>query len=155
MADYSIANVSQSTDELIEKNQSNKEALLELFNTMNLIVKISYDLNCQDLSPAFEDNLAGVMGIFHKYLTYTNPVLQTDDDDEAGPLEKVKSGICELLEMFAFKYNDVFDDLLEGFANSTWGLLTGLGTQEKYDIVSSAPVTIGLLSMNLTATARQ
>lgn len=109
---------------------------MELFSTMNLIVKISYDLNCQDLAPAFEENLPAVMGVFHKYLVYTNPILDTDDDEEAGPLERVKSGICELLQLFAFKYNDVFDELLEGFANSTWGLLTNLGPAAKYDIVS-------------------
>lgn len=76
------------------------------------------------------------MGLFHKYLTYSNDLLTTDDDDEAGPLEKVKAGICELLQLFTHKYEDVFEEMLQNFVNSTWELLTNLGPQPKYDIVS-------------------
>ncbi|KAI5803210.1 Cse1-domain-containing protein [Geopyxis carbonaria] len=127
----------ESTDNLISQNSGNKETLQELFATLNLIVKLSFDLNCQDLSPDFEENLPSIMALFHKYLTYSNDLLVTDDDDEAGPLEKVKSGICELLQLFAFKYADVFDNILQDFANSTWALLTNLGPEPKYDILVS------------------
>lgn len=76
------------------------------------------------------------MGLFHKYLTYSNPLLVTVDDDEAGPLERVKAGICEFLQLFTHKYEDVFDDMLQNFVNSTWMLLTAMGLEPKYDIVS-------------------
>ena len=127
----------ETTDALITQNANNKDALKELFQTLNLIVKLSFDLNCQDLAPVFEENLPAIMDIFHKYLTYKNPLLETDDDDEAGPLERTKSGICELLVLFAGKYEDVFDAMLQNFVNSTWALLTELGPESKYDILVS------------------
>jgi exportin-2 (importin alpha re-exporter) len=138
----------ESTDALITQNANNKQALRELFQTLNLIVKLSFDLNCQDLAPVYEENLATIMGIFHKYLTYTNPLLETDDDEESGALERTKSGICELLQLFAGKYEDVFDPMLQNFANSTWTLLTELGPQPKYDILVSNALQF------LTAVAR-
>lgn len=121
---------------LITQNENNKPALQGLYQTLNLIVKISFDLNCQDLAPVFEENLTTIMGLFHKYLTYSSPLLVTDDEDEAGPLERVKAGICEFLQLFTHKYEDVFDDMLQNFVNSTWMLLTTTGLEPKYDIVS-------------------
>jgi exportin-2 (importin alpha re-exporter) len=138
----------ESTDALITQNANDKQALRELFQTLNLIVKLSFDLNCQDLAPVYEENLATIMGIFHKYLTYTNPLLETDDEEESGALERTKSGICELLQLFAGKYEDVFDPMLQNFANSTWTLLTELGPQPKYDILVSNALQF------LTAVAR-
>jgi exportin-2 (importin alpha re-exporter) len=138
----------ESTDALITQNANNQAALKELFQTLSLIVKLSFDLNCQDLAPIFEENLTTIMAIFHKYLTYSNPLLVTDDDDEAGPLERTKSGICELLQLFAGKYEDVFDQLLQNFANSTWTLLTEIGLESKYDILVSQALHF------LTAVAR-
>ncbi|KAI5849541.1 Cse1-domain-containing protein [Morchella snyderi] len=126
-----------STDSLIEQNVNDKVTLQGLYQTLNLIVKISFDLNCQDLAPGFEESLAAIMGLFHKYLTYSNDLLTTDDDDEAGPLERVKAGICELLQLFTHKYEDVFEEMLQNFVNSTWELLTNLGPQPKYDILVS------------------
>ncbi|KAF8538224.1 Cse1-domain-containing protein [Trichophaea hybrida] len=138
----------ESTDALITQNANNQAALKELFQTLNLIVKLSFDLNCQDLAPIFEENLGTIMAIFHKYLTYTNPLLVTDDDEEAGALERTKSGICELLQLFVGKYEDVFGSMLENFANSTWTLLTDLGPQPKHDILVSKALHF------LTAVAR-
>lgn len=77
------------------------------------------------------------MAIFHKYLTYTNPLLETDDDEESGPLERVGAGVCEILVLYTHKYEEVFEDLLQGFVNSTWMLLTNIGLEQKYDIVCS------------------
>src|SRR5436305_2186540 len=106
-----------------------------LFQILNLLVKIFYDLCCQDLPPIFEDNLQSFMSLLHKYLSYTNPLLVTDNDDESGPLEFVRAGICEVLVLYAHKYEDVFGSLITGFVESTWTLLTTIGLEPKYDIV--------------------
>ncbi|KAF8468906.1 Cse1-domain-containing protein [Kalaharituber pfeilii] len=127
----------ETTNRLIEQNKNNKQALTDLFQTLNLMVKIYFDLNCQDLPPSFEELLPEIMSIFHKYLTYTNPLLDTDDDNESGPLERVKAGICEVLVLYTHKYEDVFDKLLQNFVNSTWMLLTNIGLEAKYDILVS------------------
>ena len=129
--------VQQSTDSLIEQNQSNKQLLPQTFTTLNLIMKIFYDLSLQDLPPAFEDNLAGITVLLHKYLTYENPMLDTNEDGEVGQLELVKSGILEVLSLYVQKYEDAFGIHVEPFVKSTWNLLTGVGPETKYDILVS------------------
>jgi len=126
----------QTTDQLIDQSEDNKEVLTGLFQTLNLLLKIFFDLNCQDLPPQFETNIKSIMTIFHKYLAYTNPLLNTDDDEESGPLERVKAAICEVLVLYTHKYEDVFEELLPGFVSSTWMLLTSITLEQKYDIVS-------------------
>lgn len=127
----------QHTDSLIEQNQSNKELLPQVFATLNLIIKLFYDLSVQDLPPAFEDNLTGITVLLHKYLTYENPLLNTNEDSEVGQLELVKSGILEVLSLYVQKYEDVFGIHVEPFVKSTWNLLTTVGMETKYDILVS------------------
>jgi len=134
-------------DALIASNQTNKDSLKILFDTLQLILKLYVDLNCQDIPEFFEDNLTSFMEIFHKYLTYNNPLLVTDvpppcfrtwltvqDDEGAGPLEKTKANICEIIEIYTKKYEDVFP-MLPNFVETTWTLLTSTGLEPKYDIV--------------------
>ena len=132
----------QTTDQLIEENKDNKPVLTDLFQTLNLLLKIFFDLNCQDLPPPFETNIKSIMAIFHKYLAYTNPLLETDDDEESGPLERVKAAICEVLVLYTHKYEDIFEELLQEFVNSTWVLLTNIGLEQKYDIVCPLQFTV-------------
>lgn len=126
-----------STDQQIEANKSNKDALKQYVEVMNLLVKLFYDLSSQDLPPIFEDNLAEVTSLLHKYLTYENPLLATDDESESGPLEYVKAGICEVMTLYMQKYEDAFGDLCQPFITSAWTLLTTIGPETKFDILVS------------------
>ena len=63
------------------------------------------------------------MNHFHSLLTTTDKLLETDDDEEAGPLELVKSQICEIAAMFAQKYDEDFSTYLPQFVQSIWNLL--------------------------------
>lgn len=101
------------------------------------MVKLFYDLSCQDLPPIFEDNLAAITTLLHKYLKYDNPLLHTDDDTESGPLEYVKAGIFEVLVLYVQKYEDAFGEHLTQFVESSWNLLTTIGPETKYDILVS------------------
>lgn len=104
---------------------------------MNLIVKLFYDLSVQDLPPIFEDSLPAVSSLLHKYLIYDNQLLHTDDDSDAGPLEHVKAGIFEVLELWVQKYEDAFGEHVGQFISSSWNLLTTVGPQIKNDILVS------------------
>ena len=128
---------SQSTDRLIDQSQTDKASLLQLFATLNLIVKLFYDLSVQDLPPVFEDNLPAVTTLLHKYFAYDNKLLETDDDGEAGPLEHVKAGIYEVLELWVKKYEDAFGGHVGQFIGSSWNLLTTVGPETKFDILVS------------------
>lgn len=63
---------------------------------MDLLIKIFYDLNCQDIPAFLRDNINTLFEIVLKYLVYSNPLLESDTDEESGPIEKVKTSICEL-----------------------------------------------------------
>ena len=75
---------------------------------MSLLIKVFYDLSCQDMPPQFESNLEHLSTLLHKYLTYENPLLATDDDSEAGVVETVKADICEVLQLYVTKFDDDF-----------------------------------------------
>ncbi|KAK9371349.1 Cse1-domain-containing protein [Lipomyces kononenkoae] len=127
----------QRTDELIAENDKNKAMLEPLFQSLLLIVKIYFDLNCQDIPEFFEDHIDLLMGLVHKYLQYRNPIIETDDDSETGPLEQVKASICELIQLYSQRYEEVFSSILPSFVDTTWTLLTTTGLEPKYDILIS------------------
>ncbi|CAO3625530.1 unnamed protein product [Cunninghamella echinulata] len=122
----------QVTDSLITENANNAEALSILSQSMILLIKIYYDLNCQDLPEFFEDNLPTFSGLFRKYLTYENPLLESQDEDEAGPLEKIKTGICEVIELYSQKYAEDFPQLSE-FLPIIFTLITNASQDAKHD----------------------
>ena len=101
------------------------------------MMKLFYDLSCQDLPPMFEDNLLAITALLQKYLTFDDPSLHSDSDDEAGPLEFVKSGILEVLSLYVQKYEDAFGAHVGTFVQSAWNLLTTIGPETKYDILVS------------------
>ena len=111
--------------------------LAEHVDTLNLLMKLFYDLSCQDLPPLFEENLGAISGLLQKYLAFHDAALQTDTDEESGPLEFVKSGILEALSLYVQKYGDAFDKYVGAFLQSTWNLLTTTGSETKYDILVS------------------
>ncbi|KAJ5563991.1 CAS/CSE C-terminal [Penicillium frequentans] len=85
----------------------------------------------------FEENISAIAGILHKYLTYDNQLLHTDDDTEAGLLEYVRAGIFEVLTLYVQKFLDAFGPEVGQFIQSSWGLLTTIGQETKYDILVS------------------
>lgn len=130
-------NLLENTDRVIGNSQNSPEALKGAFTTLELIIKIFYDLSCQDLPPVFEDNIAAISTLLHKYLVYDNPALHTDDESESGPLEYVKAGIFEALMLYVSKYEDVFGPQLPQFVETTWNFLMSVGLETKYDILVS------------------
>ena len=129
-----------NTDSLIDQHAGNADALKVLFSCLLLLCKIYFSLNCQDLPAFFEDNMSSFMPLFVKYLNYSNPLLQSDDDNEAGPVEKVKTAICEIVDMYARKYEEEFTHLPQ-FVSAIWQNLTNSGLEGKYDQLVSTGIT--------------
>ncbi|KAG5440929.1 hypothetical protein PCK2_000084, partial [Pneumocystis canis] len=127
-------NLFQRLDELIMQNSENKEALDLLFKNLVLCTDLFYDLNCQDLPPFFEDNIEKCMGLLHKYLNYSNPLLISEEHNAEDLLGKVKSNIFEIVELYTQRYEDVFSMLPE-FVNTSWNLLTSISFEKKNDIL--------------------
>ncbi|KAI0129235.1 putative mportin-alpha export receptor [Hypoxylon sp. NC0597] len=132
-------NLLSATDQQITAHANDKVALKGYFDTMSLLIKVFYDLSCQDMPPQFESNLEDISTLLHKYLTYENPLLATDDDSEASVIEIVKADICEALQLYVTKYDDDFGRYTQVFVNSAWNLLSTIGPETKYDnLVSKA-----------------
>ena len=100
-------------------------------------MKLIYDLSCQDLPPIFEENLSQLAVLFQKYLSLDQPVLHTDTNEESGPLEYLKSSIFEVLTLFVQKYEDAITTHVGDFVQRSWGLLTTIGIEPKFDILVS------------------
>ncbi|KOS18488.1 Importin alpha re-exporter [Escovopsis weberi] len=126
-----------NTDSKIAASAQDKAALRGWFETLDLQIKIMYDMSCHDLPPIFEDNLSSISELLHKYLTYTNRLLDTDDDTEVSILDTVKADICEFLELYTFKYDADFSQYCKPFITSTWNLLSSIGSEVKYDNITS------------------
>lgn len=127
----------QNVDQAVTQSQDNKTVLQQNFTTLSLMMKLFYDLSCQDLPPDFEENIGAISALFLKYLSYDNKLLHTDDETEAGPQEFVKAGIFEALQLYAQKYEDAFGPHLSQFIQSSWQLLTTVGPDTKYDVLTS------------------
>ncbi|TPX53175.1 hypothetical protein SeMB42_g00951 [Synchytrium endobioticum] len=129
----------QTTDALIDQNRTNPSQLRILFNTLLLLTKLFYSLNSQDLPEFFEDHMAEFMNLLLKYLKYSNPLLESEGDDEAGPVEKVKASIAEIIDLYATRYEEDFSQLPQ-FVQTIWELLTTTGTHAKYDTLVSKSI---------------
>lgn len=122
---------------MIEQHRSDPHMLKGLLATMNLIMKLFYDLSCQDLPPLFEERIGPISELWRKYLAFEAPVLQSSDDDEPSPVDFVKSSIFEVLGLYVQKFGDDFGSKIGGFVEATWTLLTTVGSEPKYDILVS------------------
>ncbi|KZM24630.1 protein export from nucleus [Ascochyta rabiei] len=134
-SDDLFTEINHNTDTLIAHAHADPAALKSAFTTLDLIMKLFYDLSCQDLPPVFEDNVAAISSVLHKYLTYDNPSLHTSEDDESGPQEYVRAGIFEALMLYIQKYEDAFGAHLAQFIETTWNFLMTVGLETKYDIL--------------------
>ncbi|RKP12976.1 Cse1-domain-containing protein, partial [Piptocephalis cylindrospora] len=121
------------TDELIDASAGDLRALNLLMRAMELQAMIFQDLSSKDLPPFMEDNMAQFMQIWHKYLTYTNPVLEADaDEDHPGPMEMVRTAICGIVELYTIKYGEDFP-MVTQFIDSIWKLLSTTGKDARFD----------------------
>ncbi len=93
---------------------------------------------------------------FLELLTLDNKLLQTDDDEEPGLLEDLKSQICDNIGrvfiifinkqcfmrifptgLYAHKYEEEFSPFMKEFVTAVWNLLLTVGPQVKYDLLAS------------------
>nr|XP_040231839.2 exportin-2 [Anopheles coluzzii] len=134
-----LTDLLQATLGLAEAHAGNKEALSVIYNSLVLVCKVFFSLNSQDLPEFFEDNMETWMKAFHGLLTVDVPCLKTDDDEDAGVLEHLRSQICENLCMYALKYDEEFSPYMPQFVTAVWELLVKSHIHTKYDaLVSNA-----------------
>lgn len=139
-------------DQLIDENSNNKASLLILFDNLLLLIKIYYDLNCQDIPEFFEDHLTEGFTLMHKYLSYSNKLIEDkDEEEEIDVLTLVKTNICELTQLYTTRYEEEFAKFIPEFIKSVWRLLVETGPQQKYDLLVSKSINYLASVSSLTA----
>lgn len=111
--------------------------LQKWFETLDLQIKIMYDMCSHDIPPIFDESLDSIATLLRKYLDYSNPLMETDDEAETSIVDTVKADICELLELLTTKYDDDWSRYTAPFISSAWNLLSSIGPETKYDAVVS------------------
>jgi len=120
---------------MIQQNETNQLPLQQHFATLNISMKLLYDLSVQELPPTFEEHLQSLSALLNRYLQYDNKLLRTEE--ESGPLEYVKAGIYEILNLWVQKYEEDLSPYIGQFVETSWTLLTTVGPETKYDILAS------------------
>lgn len=107
------------------------------YESMNLLIQIFYDFNCQDLPVFFEDHIQEFMGYLLKYLSFTLPpgASADDDDDVASVYESVRTSVCEALTLYTERYEEEFAPFMSKFVEAGWTLLTTTGPEQKHDLL--------------------
>jgi exportin-2 (importin alpha re-exporter) len=111
---------------------------LEALRTMN---RIFFSLNYQDLPEFFEDHMQEWMGQFAKYLTYANPCVTDDDEEnEPGPIDNLQASIVANLSLYADKDEEPFLPFLPDFTKLVWGLLMKVTAYKKHDVLATTSI---------------
>lgn len=117
---------------------SMQEELLQLLKTINLLIKIFYDLNCQDIPEFFEDHIKEFMSILLQYLQYKPTIALEQDENEVGVLEDIRIGICDIIQLYTQRYEEEFSFVLPTFVEACWNMLSDIGSETRYDLLVSS-----------------
>lgn len=132
-----LTDLLQATMQLTKVHENNPEALKVIYGSLVLVNKVFFSLNSQDLPEFFEDNMNTWMGAFLQQLAVDVQALRTDDDEDAGVLEHLRTQVCENICLYARKYDEEFKPFMEQFVTAVWELLVKTSLQTKYDALVS------------------
>lgn len=136
-----LTNQFQHYSLMVDSCANDKAKLVVIFETMRLMSRVYFSLNWQDVPEYFEDHLELWMKEFAKFLEYTNPILiDTNEEDEPGPIENLQSAILDNLNLFATKYEEEFENYLGLFTQLVWKRLVEVGPQPKYDVIATSAI---------------
>eukprot|EP00904_Undaria_pinnatifida_P010098 jgi/Undpi1/6218/HiC_scaffold_20.g08702.m1 len=123
----------------VEQNKADKEVLVQVFESVRLVMRIFFSLNWQDLPEVFENNMDQWMEGFHNYLAvYSNPLLDQPEGSEApGPVESVQAAIVENIRLYTDKYDEEFAPHLQRFTQGVWGLLMKVSAGKHHDVLAT------------------
>lgn len=132
-----LTNLFEAIMEEANRCGSDVAKLKDILSSILLICKVFYSLNFQDLPEHFEENIEKWMKNFLILLTTDSKQLQLEDTDETGPLDLIKSQICDNVALYAQKYDEEFESYLPKFVMAIWQLLVSTEKLAKHDIVVS------------------
>ena len=126
----------------------NAAALPTILDIVSVISELFLSLSSQDIPAAFEEKatLQGWMSRFLELFTFQSAVLEAQaaarkGDDALAPtkLDTLRSTICEIINVYTWKYEDYFAEFVPKFVEVIWQTLASLSDSARYDaLVGSA-----------------
>ena len=119
--------------------------LVALFEELSLVLDLFLSLSSQDIPEYFEDHLADWMVPFQSLLTHTPPTAQplistrSVADDESLP-DHCKSSICDILHLYAARYEEQFNPYVATYVQLVWTLLVSLSASTQHDHLVSTSI---------------
>ena len=121
--------------------------LIQLFEELSLILDIFLSLNSQDIPEYFEDHMADWFTPFQSLLNYTPPTSQflvpshalAEAEDESLP-DHCKSSICDILHIYAARYEEQFNPYVATFVQLVWTLVVSLSASTLHDHLVSTSI---------------
>ena len=100
----------------------------EVMLAMEQILEIYYSLNVVDIPEFYQDHITDWMSGSIQILGIPS---SSSRDDSPGPIENLKSHVCENLALYADKYQEPFEPFVQTCVKTVWGLLVGLDCNEQ------------------------
>jgi exportin-2 (importin alpha re-exporter) len=124
-------------------HKSNAQTLPIIVGILALILENFFSLNSQELAQEFEgenkETLRMWFGNCLELLAYTNSILEPRDQDEPTRLDSLKATICDIINLFTWKYEDQFAQFVPQYMTAIWALITSLSDAKRFDhLVNSA-----------------
>jgi exportin-2 (importin alpha re-exporter) len=128
------------TGQVIAASSENLSILKPALECQRLSCRIFYSLNFQELPEVFENHMAEWMGEFHKYLIYTNPLIQETNREKSSIIDELKAEICENINLYMEKNEEEFQGYLGQFATDVWSLLTSVSLSTSQDWLATTAI---------------
>ncbi|CAK9858088.1 unnamed protein product [Sphagnum jensenii] len=128
------------TGQVIAANSENLSVLKPALECQRLSCCIFYSLNFQELPEVFENHMAEWMGEFHKYLIYTNPLIQETNREKSSIIDELKAAICENINLYMEKNEEEFQGYLGQLATDVWSLLMSVSLSTSQDWLATTAI---------------
>lgn len=93
---------------------------------LEILLKLFYNLNYQDLHPSYEDNLGHWMGVL-------KAVMKLENTNEA--IFKCKGAALEAILLYANKYKEDVEQMIKDFCIEIWPLCASAPEDPEYDSI--------------------
>lgn len=126
---------------LMDTHGAEQATAAALATSLTLMLNIFFSLSWIDLPEYFEDHLSEWMTHHLKYLEYANPLLEdADEEDEPGPLERLRTAVLANLNLYAEKHDEEFEPFFPTFVSKVWEQLEATDAKPKYDLLVTTSI---------------
>ena len=140
-----LTSLFSSTAAAILASPPSSPALPEAFSRLHLQLELFLSLNSQDIPEFFEDHMADWFRPFQQLLPFASPAAgggggDASDDAEESVVDRCKSLVCEIVNLYAMRYEEQFSSWVSSFVELVWQLLSRLSSSPQYDHLVSTSI---------------